>query len=95
MTYIGQSVRRFEDHRLLTGQGPFVDDMKLQGLLHALVLRSPQAHAGIRSIDVGTASRLPGVVELAPPYLATRRRDWELFSSQDEQFELKHHFYKY
>ncbi len=62
MTYIGQSVRRFEDHRLLTGQGSFVDDMKLPGLLHALVLRSPHAHAGIRSIDVGAASRLPGVV---------------------------------
>ena len=62
MTYIGQSVRRFEDHRLLTGQGSFVDDMKLPGLLHAVVLRSPHAHAGIRSIDVRTASRLPGVV---------------------------------
>ncbi len=32
MTYIGQSVRRFEDHRLLTGQGSFVDDIKLPGL---------------------------------------------------------------
>ena len=53
MTYIGQSVRRFEDHRLLTGQGSFVEDMKLPDLLHALVLRSPYAHAGIRSIDVG------------------------------------------
>ncbi len=50
MTYIGQSVKRFEDHRLLTGQGSFVDDMKLPGLLHALVLRSPHAHAGIRSL---------------------------------------------
>ena len=62
MTYVGQSVKRFEDHRLLTGQGSFVDDMKLPGLLHALVLRSPHAHAGIRSIDVSAASRLPGVV---------------------------------
>ena len=62
MTYVGQSVRRFEDHRLLTGQGSFVDDMKLPGLLHAVVLRSLHAHAIIRSIDVSGASRLPGVV---------------------------------
>ncbi|MCH7737564.1 MAG: xanthine dehydrogenase family protein molybdopterin-binding subunit [Chloroflexi bacterium] len=62
MTYTGQSVRRFEDHRLLTGQSSFVDDMKLPGLLHAVVLRSIHAHAIIRSIDVSGASRLPGVV---------------------------------
>ena len=62
MTYVGQPVRRFEDHRLLTGQGSFVDDMKLPGILHAVVLRSIHAHAIIRSIDVGAASRLPGVV---------------------------------
>ena len=62
MTYIGQSVKRFEDPRLLTGQGSYVDDMKLPGLLHAVVLRSPHAHAGIRSIDVSAASRMPGVV---------------------------------
>jgi len=62
MTYVGRSVRRFEDHRLLTGQGSYVDDMKLPGLLHAVVLRSQHAHAIIRSIDVSAAGRLPGVV---------------------------------
>jgi len=62
MAYTGQSVRRFEDPRLLTGQGSYVDDIKLPGLLHAAVLRSPHAHANIRSIDGSTASRLPGVV---------------------------------
>jgi carbon-monoxide dehydrogenase large subunit len=62
MTYVGQSVRRFEDHRLLTGQGSYVDDMKLPGLLNAVVLRSIHAHANIRSIDVSAATRLPGVV---------------------------------
>jgi len=62
MTYVGQPVRRFEDHRLLTGQGSFVDDMKLPGLLHTVVLRSLHAHATIRSIDVSGANRLPGVV---------------------------------
>lgn len=62
MTYTGQSVRRFEDPRLLTGGGSYVDDMKLPGLLHAVVLRSIHAHAKIRSIDVTAASRMPGVV---------------------------------
>ena len=62
MTYVGQSVRRFEDHRLLTGQGSYVDDMKLPGLLNAVVLRSLHAHANIRSIDVSAATRLPRVV---------------------------------
>ena len=62
MPYTGQSLRRFEDHRLLTGQGSYVDDMKLPGLLHAVVLRSLHAHANIRSIDVTAASRMPGVI---------------------------------
>ena len=62
MTFVGQSVKRFEDPRLLTGQGSYVDDMKLPGLLHAVVLRSPHAHATIRSINVSAASRLRGVV---------------------------------
>ena len=64
MTYAGQSVKRFEDPRLLTGQGSYVDDMKLQGLLHAVVLRSLHAHANIRSIDVSAAGRMPGVVAI-------------------------------
>ncbi len=62
MTYSGQSVKRFEDHRLLTGQSAYVDDLKLPGMLHALVLRSPHAHATIRSIDTAAASSLTGVV---------------------------------
>ncbi len=62
MTYAGQSVKRFEDHRLLTGQSSYVDDLKFPGLLHAAVLRSPHAHASIESIDATAASRLPGVV---------------------------------
>ena len=62
MAYTGQSVRRFEDPRLLTGQGSYVDDIKLPGLLHAAVLRSLHAHANVRSVDASGASRLPGVV---------------------------------
>ena len=61
MPYSGQSLKRFEDFQLLTGRGSFVDDIKLPGLLHALVLRSPHAHARIRSMDVSMAQSLPGV----------------------------------
>ena len=60
-TYTGQSIKRFEDHRLLTGQSSFVDDMTRPGMLHALILRSPHGHARIRSIDASAALALPGV----------------------------------
>ena len=61
-TYTGQSIKRFEDHRLLTGQSSFVDDMTLPGMLHALIVRSPHGHARIRGIDALAAAALPGVV---------------------------------
>ena len=64
MTYSGQSVKRVEDHRLLTGQSTYVDDIKLPGMLHALVLRSPHAHATIKSIHTTAASNLTGVVSV-------------------------------
>ncbi len=60
--YIGQSLKRFEDPRLLAGEGQFVDDMDMPNLLHAMVLRSPHAHARIVSIDVAPARQMPGVV---------------------------------
>ncbi len=64
MVYSGQPVKRFEDHRLLTGQSCFVDDITLPGMLHAVVLRSPHAHATITSIDVSAARHAPGVVSV-------------------------------
>lgn len=62
MVYAGQSVKRFEDPRLLTGQGTFLDDLRLQGMLHAAVLRSPHAHARINAIHTAAARHAPGVV---------------------------------
>ena len=62
MRYVGQPLKRFEDPRLLTGRGSYVDDVQLPGMLHAAVLRSPHAHARIRSIDASAARNLPGVV---------------------------------
>jgi len=59
--YTGQPVRRFEDARLVSGQGSYVDDIKIPGMLHAAFLRSPHAHARIRSVDVAAAQEMPGV----------------------------------
>ena len=59
--WFGASVLRKEDPDLLTGRGRFVDDIKLAGMLHAVVLRSPYAHAAIRGIDKSAALALPGV----------------------------------
>jgi len=59
---VGQALKRREDPRLITGKGNFIDDIKLTGMLHAAVLRSPYAHARIGSIDAEAARKLPGVV---------------------------------
>ena len=59
---LGQSVSRFEDPRLLRGGGRYVDDMVLPGMAFGCVLRSPHAHAKIRSIDTTKAKAAPGVL---------------------------------
>jgi carbon-monoxide dehydrogenase large subunit len=59
---IGQSVTRFEDVRLLKGAGRYLNDVNLPGQAHAVVLRSPHAHARIRGIDVDRALKAPGVL---------------------------------
>ncbi len=61
MRYSGQPVKRFEDPRLLTGKGMFVDDLQMPDMLYAAVLRSPHAHAYIRSIHTLAARKLLGV----------------------------------
>ena len=79
-TFVGQRVRRREDPRFLTGQGRYVDDLRLDGALHLTFVRSPFAHARIESIDASEASALPGVqvftaadaglgVNPAPPFV--------------------------
>ena len=59
---IGQSVPRFEDPRLVKGGGRYVGDMVLPGMVFGYVLRSPHAHARIRSIDTSKAKAAPGVL---------------------------------
>lgn len=60
--WVGKSVKRLEDRRLLTGTGAYLDDLKISHLEHAAILRSPYAHARIRAVDVSRALELPGVV---------------------------------
>jgi carbon-monoxide dehydrogenase large subunit len=55
-------VSRFEDPRLIRGGGRYTDDIKLPGMAHAVVLRSPYAHARIKSIDTKAAKAAPGVL---------------------------------
>ena len=61
-TGIGASVRRKEDLRFVQGAGKYTDDMNLDGQVHAYILRSPHAHAAIRSIDTSGARESDGVV---------------------------------
>ena len=61
---IGAPVRRVEDPRFLTGSGRFVSDIRMQGELHCVFVRSLHAHARIRSIDTGAASVSPGAVAI-------------------------------
>jgi len=81
---LGQPVERVEDQRLTTGRGRYTDDITLPRQLRACILRSPHAHAAIRSIDVAGAADAPGVAAVLtgedvaadglgdPPCLAAR-----------------------
>src|SRR5579875_421005 len=60
--FIGQRIRRREDPKLIAGKASYVDDIRLPGTLHAAFLRSPHAHARIKSIDTSAARNLEGVV---------------------------------
>ena len=59
---IGKPVTRVEDASLITGAATYLDDLKLPGMTHVAILRSPYAHARIKSIDTSKAEAAPGVV---------------------------------
>src|SRR5262249_20823148 len=61
---IGQPVRRFEDKRLLSGNGRFQNDVNLPGQAYGYVLRSPHAHAAIHRMDLAAALAAPGVLAI-------------------------------
>lgn len=68
---IGQSIKRFEDQRFLTGRGRYVDDINLENQTRGVVVRSPYAHATINSIDTSMAMDMDGVL------LVVTRDDWQ------------------
>src|SRR5262249_56012034 len=69
--YVGSPVERIEDLRFLRGRGKYVDDLSVEGLLHAVVLRSPVAHGRLRKVDTVAARRIPAVHGIiTPPAIA-------------------------
>ncbi len=60
--YVGRPLLRREDRRLLRGEGQFIADLVLPRMLHAVLVRSPVAHARIRSVDLSRAAAAPGVM---------------------------------
>ena len=61
---VGQARLRVEDRALLTGQGRFTDDIRIEGCLHAAFVRSPEAHGRIARIETAEAAALPGVAAI-------------------------------
>ena len=68
--YIGQSIRRREDFRFLTGRGRYIEDIPIAHAVHAAFVRSPHAHARIRSIGTEAVAGMPGVLK------TLTGRDW-------------------
>ena len=62
LPHIGEAVRRKEDYRFLTGAGQYTDDITQANQSYAVFVRSPHAHATIKSIDTAAAKAMPGVV---------------------------------
>ncbi|MFM7251502.1 MAG: aerobic carbon-monoxide dehydrogenase large subunit [Ilumatobacteraceae bacterium] len=86
---MGASRRRVEDNRFIRGKGKYVDDIVLPGMLHMEILRSPLAHARIKSIDASRAWAMPGVrLVLTGDMLATRNLAWMPTLSYDTQAVL-------
>ncbi len=86
---LGASRRRVEDNRFIRGKGNYIDDIVLPGMLHMEILRSPLAHARIRSIDASAAWAIPGVrMVLTGDMLAARNLAWMPTLSYDTQAVL-------
>jgi carbon-monoxide dehydrogenase large subunit len=86
---IGESYKRKEDARFVRGRGTYLDDVVLPGMLHMAILRSPHAHARIRSLDVSRAAASPGVVAVVTgELLAQHKLAWMPTLSGDTQAVL-------
>ena len=64
LPHIGESLRRKEDYRFLTGAGNYTDDINQANQTYCVFVRSPHAHANIKGIDLTRAKAMPGVVEI-------------------------------
>ncbi len=86
---LGHSVKRKEDERFLRGKGTYFDDVVLPNMLHMELLRSPFAHARIRSVDTAAAEELPGAVAVVTgEVLAEHNLAWMPTLSGDTQAVL-------
>jgi carbon-monoxide dehydrogenase large subunit len=86
---IGESIKRKEDGRFLRGKGNYLDDMTLPGMLHMAILRSPHAHARIKSVDTAAAGAMPGVIAVVTGELmAQHKLAWMPTLSYDTQAVL-------
>ncbi|HLZ94928.1 MAG TPA: aerobic carbon-monoxide dehydrogenase large subunit [Candidatus Dormibacteraeota bacterium] len=86
---IGESIKRKEDARFLHGKGNYIDDLVLPGMLHMAILRSPHAHARIKSIDTSAAAAKPGVIAVVTGELmAQHKLAWMPTLSCDTQAVL-------
>ncbi|HYY44179.1 MAG TPA: hypothetical protein VE975_03205, partial [Actinomycetota bacterium] len=87
--WLGQSIKRREDDRFIRGKGNYLDDIKLPGMLHMAILRSPFAHARIESIDTSRAEAAQGVVAvITGQALAAHNLAWMPTLSGDTQAVL-------
>jgi carbon-monoxide dehydrogenase large subunit len=87
--WLGRSVKRKEDDRFVVGRGTYIEDVKLPRMLHMAILRSPLAHARIKSIDTTRAAALPGVVAVVTgELLAQHNLAWMPTLSGDTQAVL-------
>src|SRR5713101_9891246 len=87
--FIGESIKRKEDDRFIRGKGNYLDDISLQGMLHMSILRSPFAHARIRSINTKPAEAVPGVVAVVTGALLEQHKlAWMPTLSGDTQAVL-------
>src|SRR5260370_14181183 len=86
---IGESIKRKEDGRFLRGKGNYLDDFVLPDMLHMAILRSPHAHARIKSVDTSAASAMPGVIAVVTgDLMAQHKLAWMPTLSGDTQAVL-------
>src|SRR2546422_1910997 len=86
---MGHSMKRKEDPRFIRGQGRYIDDFTLPGMLYMDIVRSPHAHARIKKIDTSKALKIPGVLAVIDgPTLAKYNLHWMPTISSDTQMVL-------